>query len=264
MLHYPEINPIAFSLGPLKVHWYGIMYLVGFVAAWLLAQHRAKRPNSGWQTQQVADLIFYAAIGVVVGGRLGYALFYDFQNVVNHPLTVFAIWNGGMSFHGGLIGVIVATLIFAKAQKRHWTDVIDFVAPLVPIGLAAGRVGNFINDELWGRVTNVPWGMVYPNGGANPRHPSQIYEFLLEGVLLFVIIWTFSAKPRPRFAVSALFLCCYGTFRVIAECFRQPDLQFGYLAFGWLTMGQLLSFPMILIGLAALIVIYRKRAKACG
>ena len=191
-------------------------------------------------------------------------LFYNFPQLIHNPLSLFAIWQGGMSFHGGLLGVIIATWLYAHRQKRQWTKVIDFVAPLVPLGLAAGRIGNFINGELWGRTTTLAWGMIYPNAGPNPRHPSQVYEFLLEGVLLFIIIWTFSAKARPQFAVSSLFMLCYGTFRFIAECFRQPDPQFGYLAFDWLTMGQVLSFPMILIGLALLITIYFKRGQPHG
>ncbi len=264
MLTYPDINPIALRIGPLSVHWYGIMYLIGFLIAWLLARHRAKRPESGWQAEQVADLIFYAAIGVVIGGRLGYVLFYDFAHLIHHPFSLFAIWKGGMSFHGGLLGVILATWIYARRQQRRWSQVIDFAAPLVPLGLAAGRLGNFINGELWGRTTQLPWGMIYPHAGNLPRHPSQLYEFLLEGVLLFTLVWTFSAKTRPPLAVSALFLFCYGVFRFVAECFRQPDPQLGYLAFGWLTMGQLLSFPMILIGLTLLITVYHRRGNSDG
>ncbi len=264
MLHYPKINPIAFNLGSIKVHWYGLMYLVGFVGAWLLARYRANKPNSGWRSQQVADLIFYAAVGVIVGGRLGYVLFYNLPVYAAHPLNIFQIWDGGMSFHGGMLGVGVATWIFAWTQQRSWMDVIDFVAPLVPIGLAAGRIGNFINGELWGRVTTVPWGMVYPNAGPLPRHPSEIYEFLLEGVVLFIILWTYSAKPRPRFAVTSMFLLFYGVFRFIAEFFRQPDPQLGFVAFGWMTMGQLLSLPMILIGLILLVWIYRNKERCNG
>ncbi len=255
MLHYPNIQPIALSIGPVKIHWYGLMYLLGFVLAWLLARYRANQPNSGWQYQQVTDLIFYAAIGVVLGGRLGYVLFYDLPQLISNPLSLFAVWNGGMSFHGGLLGVITATVFYARTQRRHWADVIDFIAPLVPLGLAAGRIGNFINSELWGRVTAVPWAIIYPNAGNQTRHPSQLYEFLLEGLVLFVILWIFSAKPRPRLAVSALFLFFYGIFRFTMEFFRQPDPQFGFIAFGWLTMGQLLSFPMILLGLGLLIAI---------
>lgn len=256
MLHYPHINPIAFNLGPLAVHWYGIMYLLGFSCAWLLAIYRAKQPNSGWTKDQVADFIFYAALGVILGGRIGYVLFYNFSLFIQYPLSVFKIWQGGMSFHGGLIGVILASWFFAWRNKKSWCDVVDFAAPLVPIGLGAGRIGNFINGELWGRVTTVPWGIVFPQAGRTPRHPSQIYEFLLEGVLLFIILWWFSAKPRPRFAVGALFLLCYGSFRFFVEFFRQPDPQLGFVAFGWMTQGQLLSIPMIVVGAIALFWVY--------
>ena len=259
MLHYPQLNPIAFMIGPLKVHWYGLMYLVGFVAAWWLALWRARKPSSGWNAEQVGDLIFYGAMGVVVGGRLGYMLFYDFFNFIYNPLIFFRVWDGGMSFHGGLLGVGVATWIYSCRRQKKWMTVIDFVAPLVPVGLAAGRLGNFINGELWGKVTTMPWGMIFPEAGPLPRHPSQLYEFLLEGVLLFVVLWCYSAKRRPPFAVAALFLLCYGLFRLVVEFFRQPDPQLGFIALGWLTMGQLLSFPMILIGCISLFWIYRHK-----
>jgi len=261
MLHYPSFNPIAFQIGPLKVHWYGLMYLVGFVGAWSLALYRAAKPSSGWNSQQIGDLIFYAAIGVIIGGRLGYMLFYDFSNFIHNPLILFKVWDGGMSFHGGMLGVGLATWIYARTHQKYWVNVIDFAAPLVPLGLAAGRLGNFINGELWGRVTQVPWGMIFPKAGPLPRHPSQLYEFLLEGVLLFIILWCFSSKRRPPFAVAALFLVCYGCFRFIAEFFRQPDAPLGFVAFGWLTMGQLLSFPMILIGCISLWWVYRYKGR---
>ena len=261
MLQYPHFNPVAFEIGPLKVHWYGLMYLVGFIAAWWLALYRARKPSSGWNAPQIGDLIFYAAIGVIVGGRVGYMLFYDFFNFIHNPLILFRVWDGGMSFHGGLLGVGVATWIYARTHQKHWVNVVDFAAPLVPVGLAAGRLGNFINGELWGRVTTVPWAMVFPKAGPLPRHPSQLYEFLLEGVLLFVILWWFSSTRRPPFAVVALFLVCYGCFRFSAEFFRQPDWPSGFIAFGWLTMGQLLSFPMILIGCIALWWVYRHKER---
>lgn len=261
MLNYPHINPVAFALGPIAVHWYGIMYLVGFVGAWYLAWLRARRPNSGWSSEQISDLIFYAALGVIVGGRLGYMLFYDFSELLHHPLSLFKIWQGGMSFHGGVLGVLIALWIYSyKIHKSLW-ELTDFVAPLVPVGLAAGRLGNFINGELWGRVTTMPWGMIFPDAGPLPRHPSQLYEFLLEGVLLFIILWIYSSKPRPRFAVSALFLLCYGFFRFCIEFFRQPDTQIGFVAWGWLTKGQLLSLPMILAGILGLCYVYYKKRK---
>lgn len=256
MIHYPSINPVAIHIGSFAIYWYGIMYLLSFLSAWLLAWWRVKQTGSQWTASQVSDLIFYCAIGVVVGGRLGYVLFYNLPYFIDHPLSLFAIWQGGMSFHGGFIGVLLAVWLYSRKLKCSFWNLTDFIAPLVPIGLAAGRIGNFINQELWGRVTTVPWGMVYPAAGPEPRHPSQIYEFLLEGVLLFIILWWFSSKPRPRFAVSALFLLSYGVLRSIAEFFRQPDPQYGYLAFGWLTMGQILSLPMIIGGAICLIYIY--------
>jgi len=261
VLHYPNFNPIAFHIGSLKVHWYGLMYLIGFLAAWGLAWYRSRRPGSGWDTNQVNDLIFYSALGVILGGRLGYVLFYDFSNFIEHPLSVFRVWEGGMSFHGGAIGVAIALWIYSRRYKKHWVDVIDFAVPLVPIGLGAGRLGNFINGELWGRVTTVPWGMVFPTGGPHPRHPSQIYEFFLEGVVLFIILWWFSSKRRPRGSVTALFLLCYGLFRFFIEFFRQPDIQLGFVLFGWLTRGQELSIPMIVAGVVWLIYSYRKKRR---
>lgn len=260
MLQYPHFNPVAFHLGPLEVHWYGLMYLIGFLGAWGLALRRAKKPWNNFTKEQISDLIFYCALGVIIGGRCGYMLFYDFPNFIHAPWLIFKVWDGGMSFHGGVLGVIIATWVFARRMKRSWTSIADFIVPLVPIGLGAGRIGNFINGELWGRVTHVPWAMVFPRAGNLPRHPSQLYEFLLEGVVLFTILWCFSRKKRPPFAVGALFLLCYGCFRFFVEFFRQPDPQLGFIAFGWLTMGQLLSIPMILIGVIALIIIY-KRAK---
>jgi len=258
MLYYPHINPIALQLGPIKVHWYGVMYLIGFVAAWLLAIYRSKKPWHHWNKSEIGDLIFYSAMGVIIGGRLGYVFFYDLPNFISHPWMIFKVWQGGMSFHGGLIGVIIALLIYSRRYKKRFFETMDFIAPMVPIGLAAGRLGNFINGYLWGRVTTVPWGMIYPNAGPLPRHPSEIYEFLLEGVVLFIILWWYSVKPRPRMAVSALFLLGYGCFRFFCEFFRQPDPQLGFIAFGWLTMGELLSIPMILLGIFLIFKAYRK------
>lgn len=266
MINYPQINPIAFNIGPLAVHWYGIMYMVAFFGGWMLGTWRAKKPNSGWTVDQVSDLIFYAAIGVIIGGRVGYMLFYDFSNFITHPWIIVQVWQGGMSFHGGLLGVIVALLLYSRKIHKPFFEIADFIVPLVPFGLAAGRLGNFINGELWGRVTNVPWAMVFPNGGPLPRHPSTLYEFSLEGVLLFIIIWTFSAKPRPRAAVSGLFLVCYGVFRFIIEFFRQPDIQLGFVAFGWMSQGQLLSIPLIIAGVMMLVYAYKNglRFGVCG
>lgn len=256
MLHYPQFNPVALHIGSLKVHWYGVMYLIGFLGAWILAKRRADKANSGWTREQVADLIFYAALGVILGGRIGYMLFYDLPSLLHNPLSLFKVWQGGMSFHGGMLGVGVALWLYSlRVKKSVWT-LTDFIVPMVPIGLAAGRLGNFINGELWGRVTTMPWGMVYPNAGPLPRHPSELYECFLEGVVLFAVLWWFSRKPRPRFAVTAVFLLGYGCVRFFCEFFRQPDPQLGYIAWHWLTMGQLLSFPMIVFGLLSLSYIY--------
>ncbi len=257
MLHYPNINPIAFSIGPLKVHWYGIMYLVGFAGAWLLGCYRAKKPGSGWTTDQVTDLIFYAALGVILGGRIGYILVYDLPGFLHNPLVMFTVWDGGMSFHGGLLGVFLSMYLYGRKIKKSVFEITDYIAPLVPIGLGAGRIGNFINGELWGKVTNVPWGMIFPHAGPLPRHPSQLYEFCLEGIVMFTVLWIFSRKPRPRLAVSGLFLLLYGCFRFFIEFFRQPDPQMGYYAFNWLTMGQILSLPMVIMGVFSLWYAYR-------
>lgn len=258
MFIHPNINPVAFHIGPVKVHWYGLMYLIGFVAAWSLGTWRAKKPNSGWTSEQVADLLFYCALGVVLGGRLGYMLFYDLPNFMANPLIIIRVWDGGMSFHGGFLGVLLAVFLYGRKYKKSFFEITDFIAPLVPIGLGAGRLGNFINGELWGRVTHVPWAMIYPKVDNLPRHPSEIYEFLLEGVVLFLILWFYSAKPKPRMAVSSLFLIAYGCFRFFLEFFRQPDQQLGFIAFNWLTMGQLLSLPMIILGIILLMFAYKK------
>lgn len=258
MLIYPHINPVALQIGPLSIHWYGIMYLLGFGSAWFLALYRARKPNSGWTSQQVSDLIFYCVLGVLIGGRLGYMLFYAFHKLLNNPLLVFKIWEGGMSFHGGLLGVVISVWLFSRKTQKKFFVVSDFIAPLVPIGLGAGRIGNFINGELWGRVTDVPWAMIFPNGGPSPRHPSMLYEFLLEGIFLFIILWVYSVKPRPTMAISGLFLLGYGTFRIFVECFRQPDIQIGFLAFNWLTIGQVLSIPMVILGALMMVLAYKK------
>ncbi len=233
------------------------MYVVAFVGAWLLASWRARQPNSGWTAEQVSDVIFFGAVGVILGGRIGYMLFYNMSTLWTDPLEFFKIWQGGMSFHGGLLGVLLSMYIFSRKIHKPFFEVMDFIAPTVPLGIAAGRMGNFINGELWGRVTDVPWGMVYPNGGSLPRHPSELYELLLEGVVLFIVLWWYSAKPKPRMAVSGMFLVGYGVLRSIAELFREPDAHLGYVAFDFFTMGQLLSLPMIIVGLFLLRRAYR-------
>jgi len=261
MLTYPDIDPVALSLGPLKIHWYGIMYLVGFGAAWWLGNLRARLPGSPLATEQISDLIFYGALGAVLGGRVGYILFYDFANYLENPLTILKVWEGGMAFHGGLIGVAVAMWLYSRKLNLRFFVVTDFLAPLVPIGLGAGRIGNFINGELWGRTTDVPWGMVFPYAGELPRHPSQLYQAGMEGLFLFLILWFYSNKPRPTMAVSGLFLIGYGIFRIVAEFFRQPDAHIGYLALGWLTEGQLLSLPMVIAGVILMLFAYRRQAQ---
>lgn len=257
MLNYPNIDPVAVAIGPLKIHWYGIMYLVGFAGAWWLARLRSQRKDSPLNQAQVSDLIFYGALGVVLGGRFGYVLFYHFDYFLQKPWWLFYVWEGGMSFHGGLLGVIAALILYSRKLGLKPLALTDFIAPMVPIGLGAGRIGNFIGGELWGRVSDAPWAMVFPRAGDLPRHPSQLYQFALEGVLLFTILWWFSAKPRPYMAVSGLFLICYGVFRFTVEFFRQPDEHLGFLAFGWLTMGQLLTVPMLLAGAILMLCGYR-------
>ena len=249
MLHVPLINPVALAVGPLKIHWYGLMYLVGFAGAWWLMKLRASRSRSPLTVEQVGDLLFYAALGVVLGGRLGYVLFYNLPQYMSDPLSLLKVWQGGMSFHGGLLGVLLAMWLYARRLGLKFFQLTDFIAPMVPVGLFFGRIGNFINGELYGRVSDLPWAMVFPTAGPLPRHPSQIYEAALEGVLLFVILWWYSSRPRPLMAVSGLFLTGYGLFRFLVEWVRLPDAQIGYLAWGWLTMGQVLTLPMIVFGL---------------
>jgi phosphatidylglycerol:prolipoprotein diacylglycerol transferase len=248
MINFPEIDPVLVTIGPLKVHWYGMMYLFGFSAAWWLGTRRASN-NNHWQKDQVGDLILYGALGAVIGGRLGYILFYKFDDYLAQPTDIFRVWEGGMSFHGGMLGVLFAIWLFGKKNGRSFFEVSDFVAPLVPIGLFFGRIGNFINQELWGRVTDVPWGMVFPVAGTAPRHPSQLYEALLEGIVLFFILWYYSAGARPVARVSGLFLLLYGTFRFLVEFAREPDDYLGFVLLDWMTMGQILSLPMIVAGL---------------
>ena len=249
MLVHPQFDPIAIHLGPFGIHWYGLMYLAGFLALlWLGKWRIRKSPECGWTEKQMDDVLFYGALGVVLGGRLGYVLFYQPGYFLAHPGEILAVWQGGMSFHGGFIGVLLAMALFARRNQKPWLALMDFIAPLVPPGLAAGRMGNFLNGELWGRPTDLPWGMVFPQVDALPRHPSQLYQFGLEGVALFILLWWFSSKPRPVGAVSALFLIGYGTSRFLVEFAREPDGFLGPLALG-MSMGQWLSLPMVLVGI---------------
>ena len=248
MLTFPEIDPVALAIGPVKIHWYGLMYLLGFAAFWFLARLRAKKPWSPIRPEQVDDMLFYGAVGVILGGRIGYILFYQLPAFSGDPAMLLRIWEGGMSFHGGMLGVFIGMLLFARRSKIEFFRLTDFGDPMVPIGLGAGRFGNFINGELWGRVTDHPIGMVFPSGGPLPRHPSQLYEFALEGVAMFVILWLISAQPRHKGFVSGWFMILYGSFRFIVEFAREPDAHLGLIAFNWLSMGQLLSLPMVLVG----------------
>jgi len=256
MLVHPQFDPIAFSLGPVAVRWYGLMYLVAFALLFLLgrARIRAQSPSvpPGFGQRDLEDLLFWGAIGTVLGGRLGYVLFYKPGHFLANPLDVLMVWQGGMAFHGGLIGVIAAMALFARRRGWRFLQISDYVAPLVPLGLAAGRMGNFINGELWGRPTSVPWGMVFPQAGDGiARHPSQLYQFAGEGLLLFLIVWLYSSRPRPMGAISGVFLIGYGVMRFLAEFAREPDAFLGLLGLG-LSMGQWLSLPMVALGVALL------------
>jgi phosphatidylglycerol:prolipoprotein diacylglycerol transferase len=254
MLVHPQFNPVALQLGPVAIHWYGLTYLVAFGMFLWLASLRVKQPlyaQSGWTRREVEDLLFYGVLGVVIGGRLGYVLFYKPEQYLQHPLEVLAVWKGGMSFHGGLLGVIAAMALYACGRKRPWLQVTDLIAPCVPTGLASGRIGNFINGELWGRAADpsLPWAMVFPQSGSEvTRHPSQLYQFGLEGLLLFGLLWWYARKPRPLGQVSAAFLVGYGLCRFVAEYFRQPDDYLGLLALD-MSMGQWLCVPMVLAGI---------------
>lgn len=260
MIKYPQINPVAIDIGFIKIHWYGISYVAGLLIAWWLLARRARTTYHDWSSEQVADLIFYATLGILLGGRLGSVLFYNLPYYLQHPLAIFKIWEGGMSFHGGFIGVLIAVWLFGRSTGKGFFSIVDFYAPVVPIGLAFGRIANFINGELWGKPANLPWAMIFPDphAGGIPRHPSQLYEALLEGLVLFIIMWWFSAKPKPVMATGGLATMLYGIFRASIEFVREPDANIGYLAWGWLTMGQVLSLPMILIGALMLWAAYRQ------
>ena len=262
MLVHPQFDPIAFQVGPVAVRWYGLMYLAGFLLFAVLGKYRARQNLlTGWHPRDVDDMLLYGVFGVILGGRLGYVLFYKPLYYFAHPLESLSVWQGGMSFHGGLLGVLVALWLFARTRRKRWLDVTDFVAPLVPLGLAAGRLGNFINGELWGRVTNGPWAMVFPQAGPEARHPSQLYQFALEGLLLFAVLWIYTNRRRPLGMASGLFLVGYGLCRFVAEYAREPDSFLGFLTLG-LTMGQWLSLPMVAIGGAMILWAYRRADKA--
>jgi len=248
MFVHPQFDPVALQLGPLALRWYGLMYLLGFALIWWFGRYRIDRnPGGVWTRNDLDDVLFYGILGTILGGRLGYVLFYKFGDYLAAPWKVFYVWEGGMSFHGGFLGVVFAMIWFARSRRKDWLQITDFIAPLVPLGLAAGRMGNFINAELWGRPADLPWAMVFPNVDRVARHPSQLYEFALEGIVLFLILWWFTMKPRPRGAASALFLIGYGAFRFGVEYTREPDSFLGLLAFGF-SMGQWLSLPMIVAG----------------
>jgi phosphatidylglycerol:prolipoprotein diacylglycerol transferase len=262
MLVHPQFDPVAFHVGPLAVRWYGLMYLVGFVLFVVLGKIRARQNLlTGWHPRDVDDMLFFGVFGVILGGRLGYVLFYKPLYYFEHPLEVLALWQGGMSFHGGFLGVLIVLALFARRRHKRWLEVTDFVAPLMPLGLAAGRLGNFINGELWGRPATVPWAMVFPQVDAVPRHPSQLYELGLEGIALFVLLWLYARRRRPVGAVSGLFLIGYGSFRFLVEYAREPDNFLGVLALGW-TMGQWLSVPMIVAGVGLMLWAYWRAGKA--
>lgn len=252
MLVHPQFDPIALQLGPLAIRWYGLMYIIGFALIWIIGSWRmARHPGSMWTAKDLGTALYYGIFGTILGGRFGYVLFYKFGDFLSEPWRIFYVWEGGMSFHGGLLGVIFALWLYARIHRQDWLAVTDFFAPLVPLDLAAGRLGNFINAELWGRPAEVPWAMIFPNVDRLPRHPSQLYEFALEGLALFALLWWFSSKPRRRGAISALFLIGYEVFRFGVEYTREPDRHLGLLTFG-LSMGQWLSLPMIAAGVALL------------
>jgi phosphatidylglycerol:prolipoprotein diacylglycerol transferase len=262
-LNFPDIDPVMVSIGPLlgygplSIHWYGVMYAVAFGMAYWLANRAADKAGSGWTKEQVSDLLFFGFLGVIVGGRIGYVLFYNFDQLVAEPLYLFKTWQGGMSFHGGLLGVLLAMLWFARRYNKSYLALGDFVAPLIPLGLAAGRLGNFINAELWGRVTDVPWAVLFPNAGGLPRHPSQLYHVALEGILLFVIILLVRRVKPATGTLGGVFLLGYGVFRFIVEFFREPDAHLGVLSAG-MTMGQWLCLPMIAAGIGLIIYVNSK------
>jgi phosphatidylglycerol---prolipoprotein diacylglyceryl transferase len=279
MLTYPAIDPVIFSIGPLAVRWYGVTYVIAFTIAWWLGRRRAAQPGSTWQPRDIDDIIFYGALGAILGGRIGWILFYGFERLTDDPMMIFKVWQGGMSFHGGLLGVLIAEAILARRRGHRIADMFDFIVPLPGLGILAVRIANFINGELWGKPTSVPWGfLVNPDALHQTQrqealslcerfdispcmlqlHASQLYEGLLEGLLTFIIIWIYTSQPRPRLAPTGLFLICYGLSRFAIEFVRVPDENRGYLLFGWVTMGQILTIPMIVVGVIVMIIAYRR------
>ena len=276
-MHYPVIDPVIFPLGigGLALRWYGLMYLLGFAAVWFLGKYRAQTHPAGWRTEQISDLVFYGAMGAVIGGRVGYVFFYNFDVFLGDPLYLLRMWEGGMSFHGGLLGVAAGVLYFGYKHGRRWVDVADFLAPLCPIGLGLGRLGNFINMELPGRITDSAFGLIYKCHAVQSltqtcigewetvaRHPSPLYQAATEGVLLFALVWWVSSRPRPAGFVSGVFLIGYGAFRILTENFRSPDAHIGFIAFDWLTMGQILSLPMVIAGI--LLILWSRTQAIAG
>ncbi|MFZ4502681.1 MAG: prolipoprotein diacylglyceryl transferase [Methylovulum sp.] len=259
MLTFPNIDPIAITIGPIKVHWYGLMYLVGFIGVYFLGRYRTRQAWSPITSESIEDLVTYGALGVILGGRIGYILFYNTSEFMYNPMVLIKIWEGGMSFHGGMLGVFISMWLYSRKVKCSIFQLTDIIAPLAPIGLGAGRIGNFINSELWGKPTSIAWGMIFPNGGEVARHPSQLYEAFLEGFLLFIILWVYSQKERPIMSLTGMALSLYGCFRFFVEFYRMPDAHIGYLAFNWLTMGQILSLPMVFGGAIMVIIAYNKK-----
>ena len=261
MIIYPQIDPVALDLGFAKIHWYGLMYLFAFLSAWWVGNYRAKQEGSGWDKDQVSDVLFYGALGVILGGRIGYILFYNFDKFLENPAIIVRIWEGGMSFHGGMLGVFTGLYLFGRKTNRSFFQISDFIAVMVPLGLGFGRIGNFINKELWGRPVDggLPWAMDY--GDHIARHPSSLYQALTEGLLLFILLFVFSRKPRPTMAVSGVFMMGYGALRFTTEFFRTPDAHLGFVMFDWMSKGQQLSIPMVIFGLIIFIMAYRKENK---